>query len=142
MGGDGEESRKLLLSVVVLFSLFHLAADGPSHFSISSGRSLSECACVCHRVHEHRMAIMAHGRQDVDMSAIACHQSLSSVQAVVVFSGMGQGDTNWDVARAELNSRNFDMQGCFLDALLYGLPQSRKRFYVCGVRSSCIGEMR
>jgi site-specific DNA-cytosine methylase len=46
----------------------------------------------------------------------------------------GQGDSNWDIANAELSSRNFEVQGVFLDSLLYALPQSRKRFYVIGLR--------
>ena len=85
--------------------------------------------------------VVLHGSQHMAMYAIECNQSLSSVHALIVFTRTGQGDTNWDTARAELNSRSFDMQGCFLDTLLYGLPQSRRSFYVCGVRSAGIGDI-
>ena len=45
-----------------------------------------------------------------------------------------QGNSNWEIAQSELSSRNFEIQGTYLDTLLYGLPQSRKRFYVVGLR--------
>ncbi len=46
----------------------------------------------------------------------------------------GQVDSNWDVAQSELASRNFEVQGAYLDSPLYGIPQSRRRFYVVGLR--------
>ncbi len=51
------------------------------------------------------------------------------------------GDSNWDVAQAELTSRGFEVQGSFIESLLYGAPQSRRRFYVVGLRSHLGGGM-
>lgn len=50
-------------------------------------------------------------------------------------------ESNWDIMQSEFSSRDFELQGSYLDSLLYALPQTRKRFYVVGLRSYVIRHM-
>ena len=69
------------------------------------------------------------------ISASSLHCFFSRFCSALLSSG-AQGDTNWDIAQSELASRGFELQGSYLDSLLFATPQSRKRFYVLGVRSA------